>query len=84
MIQYLFYRNEPDGLGLHSGLWFRVFGYGLNIRNTVKLFSERYGYRKSLPLPFGYRVSILKPEKIDKTKPPGKRPKAPPMPEIKE
>ena len=32
-----------------AGLWFRVFGYGLSIRDRRKyrpLFSERYGYRR--------------------------------------
>ena len=32
-----------------SGIWFRVFGYGLAImdaRENPALFSERYGYRR--------------------------------------
>jgi len=33
--------------------WFRIFGYGLSIKNTHEyplLFSERHGYRKGLQL----------------------------------
>lgn len=32
---------------------------GLSITNRPKLFSERYGYRKSFQLVFGWRVILL-------------------------
>jgi hypothetical protein len=47
----------------HTGMWFRVFGYGLHISTRKRadaLFSERYGYHKALYL-FGLRVEALKP-----------------------
>lgn len=42
--------------------WVRVrgIGYGLSLKRTPPLFSERNGYVKTLPLPFGWRVAILK------------------------
>lgn len=44
-----------------SGFWFRIFwGYGLHFTNAPKLFSERNGYEKRFPLPFGWRVKIIK------------------------
>lgn len=33
---------------------------GIWIGNTPKLFSERNGYTKSIKLPFGYRIKLLK------------------------
>jgi hypothetical protein len=47
----------------HSGLWFRIFGYGLDIstqKREYALFSERYGLTRVLYL-FGWRVEALKP-----------------------
>lgn len=45
-----------------SGFWFRIYGYGLHFTNEPKLFSERNGHRKFLPLPFGWRMKLLKRE----------------------
>lgn len=46
----------------NSGLWFRLFGYGINIIDRSKqppLFSVRNGYRKEYK--FGkYGIQILK------------------------
>ena len=47
----------------HSGLWFRICGYGLHIstrKRSAALFSERYGHRKALYL-FGVRFEVLTP-----------------------
>ena len=46
-------------------IWVRVGGrgYGLAIKKTPILFSERYGYVKYWRLPFGWRLVILKPRK---------------------
>lgn len=43
--------------------WIRISsdGYGLSLKNTRLLFSEKYGYRKSLKLPFGWRLMIIRP-----------------------
>jgi len=45
-----------------DSIWIRLkyFNCGISIRKTAKLFSERYGYVKSLPLPYGWRVGLLK------------------------
>lgn len=40
-------------------LWFRVLGRGLAFKRTPPLFSERNGYRRSLTLLGGWRVSLL-------------------------
>jgi hypothetical protein len=44
--------------------WFRLsrLNYGLCLKRTKKLFSERYGYTKYMSLPFGWRITILKGE----------------------
>ena len=44
-------------------IWIRIpaHGYGLTIKKTDLLFSERNGYKKYLKLPFGWRLSLLKP-----------------------
>lgn len=51
-------------------MWFRFGrnGYGASIKRTEMLFSERYGYRKYLKLPFGWRLTLLKP--LEKRKSP--------------
>lgn len=36
-------------------------GYGLSLKRTQLLFSERYGYKKYFKLPFGWRLMVLKP-----------------------
>lgn len=55
--------SNPYGMSSGGYTWFRVYGYGLHIRDasiTPTLFSERYGYTK--PLKIGkYRIKILKP-----------------------
>ena len=45
--------------------WCRLWpnGPGLWIGNTPKLFSERHGYTRALPLPFGWRLRYLPPWK---------------------
>ena len=43
-----------------SGLWFRIFGYGLHFTNGRPLFSERYGYTRKIKLPFNFRCGFLK------------------------
>lgn len=43
-------------------LWFRIFGYGLKIKDTTKhmlLFSERNGYSKGIQIG-KWRVGVLK------------------------
>jgi len=40
------------------GLW--LFGRGFIVTGEDLLFSERYGYRKHIPLGFGWRVRLLK------------------------
>lgn len=53
----------------HKGegvIWFRVFGYGLHVKDTRKrflLFSERNGYKKRLQIG-NYSIRILKPNGI--------------------
>lgn len=46
--------------------WFRFGrnGYGLSLKRTSMLFSERNGYDKYLKLPFGWRLKLLKPVHI--------------------
>lgn len=47
------------------GFWFRVFGYGLWVRQTNHhrpLFSERYGYVKTYQC-FGLTVKLLNAQK---------------------
>lgn len=43
-------------------IWIRMqkVGWGISIKKTEKLFSERNGYVKSLPIGFGWRITILK------------------------
>lgn len=52
--------KEVGFSGCGYGLWFRIYGYGIHFTNEPKLFSERNGYKKSLPLPFGWRIKLLK------------------------
>lgn len=42
-------------------MWFRLFDHGLNLKRTPMLFSERSGITKSIKLPFGWRLTKLKP-----------------------
>jgi len=50
------------GLISSNLVWIRVagLGYGLAIKKTPMLFSERNGLVKHLPLPFGWRAVFLK------------------------
>lgn len=41
-------------------IWFRVLGYGLSIKRTPMLFSERNKYKRTIRLGFGWRLSVLK------------------------
>jgi len=43
-------------------IWIRVgyLKYGIAIKRTPLLFSERYGYTKYFGLPFGWRIEILR------------------------
>lgn len=53
--------HEKCDMNPSWGFLFRIFwGYGLHFTNGRKLFSERNGYKKSMKLPFGFRVKILK------------------------
>lgn len=48
--------------GLKGGSWgFRIMGYGLLLKApwNAQLFSERYGYRKTVNLGFGWRIWLL-------------------------
>lgn len=56
-MKLFFYYKDPDCI------WFRLGrnGYGLSIKRTEMLFSERYGNRKYLKLPFGWRLALVKP-----------------------
>lgn len=51
------------GGGLRCGkcYWVRLWsnGPGLQITSAPPLFSERYGYTKSMPVGFGYRIKYL-------------------------
>ncbi len=38
----------------------RLFGWGVQLKNTKPLFSERNGYVKTYWLPFGWRSRFLK------------------------
>ena len=42
--------------------WIRIgwIKYGIVLKKTPLLFSERYGYTKYLKLPFCWRIEILK------------------------
>jgi hypothetical protein len=42
-------------------VWLRLWehGYGICLKRTPLLFSERYGYRKTYKIGFGWRVSFL-------------------------
>lgn len=48
-----------------SSMWVRVvsFHYGLHIKNSPPLFSERYGYEKWYPLFGKWRFRFLKASK---------------------
>lgn len=49
-------------VSLHA-LWVRfpAFGHGgFQFKRTPLLFSERYGYRRYIPLPFGWRFLLLR------------------------
>lgn len=53
----IFYYNKSDG-----HFWFRLFGYGLTIKNTNKhslTFSQRNGYTKCLIVFNKYAISFL-------------------------
>lgn len=51
-----------NGLSISRyGMWFRIAGYGLSVKFTPALFSERYGHRKVLRV-CGVGFEILKPE----------------------
>ena len=39
--------------------WVRLFGFGIQIKNTEMLFSERGGHTKTHRLPFGWRFRFL-------------------------
>lgn len=66
MIQYSSKDYTCYKLGLvalvkyNDGFWIRVFGYGFSLlHNPPVLFSERYGYRKSIRI-VGWRFEWLK------------------------
>lgn len=40
------------------GFWFRIFGRGLHITNAAPVFSERYGYTKTIRV-FGVKIKYL-------------------------
>lgn len=48
------------------GFWFRIYGYGLHVKlskDHVKLFGERYGYRKAWYFA-GLRFEFLRPSGV--------------------
>ena len=53
------------GLIAKDLIWIRFcFGHwGIAVKRTPKLFSERYGYTKTIPLPRGWRIGFLKASK---------------------
>jgi len=55
------------GLVSNNLIWIRLrwAGWGIAIKRTPKLFSERYGYVKSIPLFCGWRIGILKAKSYD-------------------
>lgn len=46
----------------HNLVWIRFgyFDWGIELTCKSKLFSERYGHKRYLPLPFRWRITILK------------------------
>lgn len=40
------------------GFWFRIFDRGLHVTNDTPVFSERYGYTKTVRL-FGVKIKLL-------------------------
>jgi hypothetical protein len=59
---FAFWKRDCDSFCRGSGIWFRIFwGYGMYFGNGRKGFSERYGYEKRIPLPFGWRAKFLTP-----------------------
>ena len=42
-------------------MWFRIKGYGLSIRTSPLLFSERNGYQKIFVIG-KYKIKVLRPE----------------------
>ncbi|CAB5212482.1 hypothetical protein UFOVP194_20 [uncultured Caudovirales phage] len=57
--RWAFFYIDKDGY-----FYFRILGYGLHIKpskNHVKLFSERYGYKKAYYFA-GLRFEFLKPK----------------------
>jgi hypothetical protein len=49
------------GLIAKEFIWIRIIGlkFGISLTKKMPLFSERYGYKKSLKL-FGWRIQWLK------------------------
>lgn len=45
--------------GKHWGAWFRLFGYGLCVTTMEPVFSERYGYAKTIRI-FGIKIKALR------------------------
>lgn len=66
LFEYHIWWVEKDMFNNGYGFWFRVFGYGVEIKtakNHIKLYSERNGYRKAYYM-FGLRFEFLKPWKL--------------------
>jgi len=53
------------GLVAKNLIWIRFFlgHWGICIKRTPLVFSERYGYKKYIPLPGGWRIGFLKASK---------------------
>jgi hypothetical protein len=58
-------RFLPYGYISRNLVWCRLWsnGYGLCVKRTPPLFSERNGYRRTYRLGFGWRLEWLKPWK---------------------
>ena len=57
------WRYVPCGYVSCDLLWCRLWdnGYGLCVKRTPPLFSERYGYSKTYRIGFGWRLVFLRP-----------------------
>jgi hypothetical protein len=51
----------PCGFVSRDLVWLRLWenGYGLCVKRTSTLFSERYGYQKTYRIGFGWRLNVL-------------------------
>lgn len=58
------FRISPwgDWCGLIRFRWLGRYSWGLQLKNTAPLFSERYGFEEPLLRLWGFRIVLVKPE----------------------